>query len=115
MTGVQTCALPILTVDRSTGTVVLSWNDSRNDATRKSTDIFLAKSSDGGATFATQQVTTAPTDETVAGADLGNQYGDYEGISALNGEAHPVWTDRRAGIAAVPTLDEEVFTATLKE
>ncbi len=104
-----------LTVDRSNGHVVLSWNDSRNDSTRKSTDIFFAESTDGGATFATRQVTTSPTDETVTGADLGNQYGDYEGISALNGVAHPIWTDRRASIAAVTGLDEEIFTATISE
>jgi hypothetical protein len=102
-----------LAVDPSTGKVVVSWNDSRNDPTRRSTDIFLATSTDG-VSFSTQQVTTSPTDETVSGANLGNQYGDYEGISALNGEAHPIWTDRRAAIAAVTGLDEEIFTATIK-
>ena len=30
-----------------------------------------------------------------AGVDLGNQYGDYEGIAALGGIVRPVWTDRR--------------------
>jgi hypothetical protein len=102
-----------LAVDPTTGTVVLSWNDSRNDPTRHATDIFVAKLTTTG--FVTQQVTTSPTDETVAGADLGNQYGDYEFIAAFNGEIHPVWTDRRASIAAVNLLDEEVFTATVKE
>ena len=106
-----------LAVDSSNGNVVLSWNDSRNDATRKSTDVFMAESKNGGATFSTRQVTTAPTDETVSGADLGNQYGDYEFIAALNGEVHPVWTDRRARSDASlqAALGEEVFTATVKE
>jgi hypothetical protein len=104
-----------LAVDPTTGAVVLSWNDSRNDSTRKSTDVFLAESIDNGATFSTQQVTNASTNETVTGADLGNQYGDYEFIAALNGEVHPIWTDRRASVAAVTNLDEEVFTAAIKE
>ena len=104
-----------LAVDPTTGAVVLSWNDSRRDSTRKSTDIFVADSTNGGASFTAQRVTTSPTDETCCGADLGNQYGDYEFIAARNGEVHPVWTDRRASIAAVQGLDEEVFTATIPE
>jgi hypothetical protein len=104
-----------LAVDPTTGNVVLSWNDSRNDPTRVRTDVFFAESSDHGATFATRQLTNASTNETVAGADLGNQYGDYEFIAARNGEAHAIWTDRRDSVAAVPNLDEEVFSETIAE
>ncbi|HEX9058171.1 MAG TPA: sialidase family protein [Ktedonobacterales bacterium] len=100
-----------LAVDSATGAVNLSWNDTRNDPTHLSTDIFYTRSIDGGQTFTSNvQVTSAPTNESCCGADLGNQYGDYEGIAALNGVVHPVWTDRRASVTA---LDEEVFTATL--
>jgi len=75
------------------------------------TDIFLSRSTDGGLSFGKNvQVTTAPTNETCCGADLGNQYGDYEGIAAMDGSIHPVWTDRRAVVAP---LDEEIFTATV--
>jgi hypothetical protein len=105
-----------LAVDQSTGNVVLSWYDTRNDKTRKSTEVFFTESKDRGVTFAgSMQVATAPTDETCCGADLGNQYGDYEGISAFNGIARPIWTDRRQSIANVTGLDEEVFTETIKE
>jgi hypothetical protein len=100
-----------LAVDPANGNVDLSWNDTRNDPTHVSTDIFYTRSTDGGRTFAANvQVTTAPTNETCCGADLGNQYGDYEGIAALGGVVHPIWTDRRASVVA---LDEEVFTATI--
>lgn len=100
-----------LAVDTSDGSVNLSWNDTRNDPSHLSTDIFYARSTDGGFSFAKNvQVTTAPTNETCCGADLGNQYGDYEGIAAMDGSVHPVWTDRRAAVAS---LDEEVFTATI--
>ncbi len=101
-----------LAVDPVTGAVDLSWNDSRNDPTNASTDIYFAQSASGGASVsANVKVTTAPTNETVAGADLGNQYGDYEGIDARGGSVHPIWTDRRAG----GTVDgyEEVYTAAL--
>jgi len=101
-----------LAVDPADGSVNVSWNDTRNDPTRVSTDIFYGRSIDGGVSFSPNvQVTTAPTNETCCGADLGNQYGDYEGIAALGGSIHPVWTDRRTSVAA---LDEEVFTATIK-
>ena len=39
----------------------------------------------------------APTRPAASGVNLGNQYGDYEGIAALGGIVRPVWTDRRAG------------------
>ena len=100
-----------LAVDPLSGAVDLSWNDSRNDPTNASTDIYFAQSTNGGASVSPNiKVTSAPTNETVAGADLGNQYGDYEGIDARGGVVHPIWTDRRASVA---TLDEEAFTAAL--
>jgi hypothetical protein len=101
-----------LAVDPVTGSVDLSWYDTRLDPTHVSTNVFFSNSSDGGLTFAPNaRVTTASTDETVEGADLGNQYGDYEGIAAFGGFAHPVWTDRRASLPS--SLNEEVFTATI--
>ena len=102
-----------LAVDPVDGSVNLGWNDTRTDPTHLSTDIFFARSTDGGQTFIKNvQVTTAPTNETCCGADLGNQYGDYEGIAAYGGVIHPVWTDRRDSVAS--TLAEEVFSTTIK-
>jgi len=100
-----------LSIDPVDQSVNLSWNDTRNDPTHLSTDIFYARSTNGGQSFgANVQVTTAPTNETCCGADPGNQYGDYEGIAAFGGDIHPIWTDRRAAVAA---LDEEIFSATI--
>ncbi len=45
--------------------------------------------------------------------DLGDQYGDYEGIAAYGGIVRPVWTDRRQAVIGLG-LREDVFTATLK-
>ena len=100
-----------LAVDPANGSVDLSWNDTRNDPAHLSTDIFYAGSTNGGLSFSKNvQVTTAPTNETCCGAQLHDQYGDYEGIAAMHGSVHPVWTDRRAAVAS---LDEEIFTATI--
>jgi hypothetical protein len=98
-----------LSVDPTTGVIHVSWYDTRDDPTHASTEVFYAMSANGGVTFTKNiQVTTASTNETCCGADLGNQYGDYEGIAAFGGVAHPFWTDRRASVAP---LDEEIFSA----
>ena len=101
-----------LAVDPVTGAVDMSWNDGRNDPTNASTDVYFAQSTNGGASVLVNvKVTTAPTNETITGADLGNQYGDYEGIDARGGSVHPIWTDRRVG----GTVDgyEEAYSATI--
>ncbi len=102
-----------LAVDPTDGSISVSFYDTRNDPTHVSTDVYYARSTDGSLTFgANVKVTTASTNEATSGADPhGNQYGDYEGIAALGGSVHPVWTDRRASLAS--DLFEEVFTATI--
>jgi hypothetical protein len=109
-----------LAVDPITGAVDLSWNDARNDPADTKTDVFFTSSTDGGLTFAPNvKVTTAMSDESAANpfADAGNQYGDYEGIAAFDGVAHPIWTDGRLDATIDPAtgqrLGEEVFSASI--
>jgi len=55
---------PWLSVDPTNGSVNISWYDTRNDPARRKTDIFYARSTDGGLTFSPNvRVTTASTDE----------------------------------------------------
>jgi hypothetical protein len=94
-----------LHVDDTDGTVHVMWRDTRNDVSRKKTDIYYTKSADGGATFMPEvKVTSVMSDETTAGASP-DQYGDYEGLAAFMSCASPFWTDRRT---ATP---EEIYTA----
>lgn len=109
-----------LSVDPTSGSINLSWNDARNDPADIKTDIFFAQLTNGGASFAPNvKVTTAMTDESANNpcADAGNQYGDYEGITAYNGVIHPIWTDGRLDCATDPAtgqlIREEVFTAAI--
>jgi hypothetical protein len=109
-----------LSVDPTSGSINLSWNDARNDPADTKTDIFFAQSTNGGASFAPNvKVTTAMTDESAANpnADAGNQYGDYEGIVAFGGIIHPIWTDGRFDGTIDPNtgqlIGEEVFTAAI--
>ena len=97
---------PWLVVDETNGAIGVMYYDTVNDTTRKKTDVFYQSSFDDGATWgAAVKVTTAQTDETVTGADSGNQYGDYNGLSGYAGVFFPSWTDRRNA------AKEEIWTA----
>jgi hypothetical protein len=99
-----------LAVDEATGTLGVIYYDTVSDVGRKKTDIFYQTSGNGGAVWsAPVKVTTAMSDETVSGADFGNQYGDYNSLSAYAGAFFPSWTDRRG------SGKEEIWTAHVAE
>lgn len=99
-----------LTVDQATGVLALVYYDTVGDPGRLKTDLWYQSSFDGGVTWTSPvKVTSAQTDETAAGADAGNQYGDYNGISGTGGTYFPSWTDRRSGGF------EEIWTARLTD
>ncbi len=99
-----------LAVDETNGQLGIMYYDTVGDAGRKKTDVWYQTSSDDGATWsAATKVTTAQTDETVAGADSGNQYGDYNALTGNAGVFFPSWTDRRNA------AKEEIWTAKLTE
>jgi len=108
--------------------VNVSFYDTRNDTTgsRYMTDIYLSRSADGGATYgANARVSNASSNEhdcngtfPCSAINYGNQQGDYSGLVAFGGIAHPIWTDSRINQQAVagcsvPAM-EEVFTASVK-
>ncbi|HLL78694.1 MAG TPA: hypothetical protein VKT25_04300 [Ktedonobacteraceae bacterium] len=106
-----------LSVGPLTGSVNLSWNDARNDPADVKTDIYFSQSTSGGLSFASNiKATTAMSGESAGNpcADAGNQYGDYEGIVAYDGYAHPIWTDGRLDCAVDSAtgqpFGEEIFT-----
>lgn len=99
---------PWLVVDETSGLLVVAYYDTVGVAGRKGTDVWYQTSSDDGVSWsAAVKVTTAETDETSAGADTGNQYGDYIGLSGRSGKFFPSWTDRRSGAR------EEIWTAAI--
>jgi len=101
---------PWLAVDETTGRVSVMYYDTVNDSTRKKSDVYYQTSTDGAVTWSTPtKVTTAMTDETAASANLGNQYGDYNGMSGYNNIFLPSWTDRRNN------AKEEIWTASISE
>ena len=94
-----------------TGKIHVIFYDTRDDLTRRKTHLYYIASADGGATWSDEiRVSSEPTDETVTGADGGNQYGDYNGLVAYRGVAFPSWTDRRSSNAF---KTEQIFTAAI--
>jgi hypothetical protein len=117
-----------LSIDPTNGVVNVSFYDTRNDTTgaRYMTDIYLSRSSDGGASFAPNvRASDVSSNEhdcdgvfPCSAINYGNQQGDYSGIVAYGGVAHPVWTDSRRNRdsvngCSVPAM-EEVFTTSVK-
>ncbi len=97
---------PWLAVDETNGAIGIMYYDTVDDSGRKKTNVYYQSSFDDGATWgAATKVTTAQTDETASGADSGNQYGDYNGLSGYAGVFFPSWTDRRNA------AKEEIWTA----
>jgi hypothetical protein len=99
-----------LVVDETTGQLAIIYYDTVDDAGRKKVHVYYQASFDDGSTWSTPlRVTTAQTDETVGGADSGNQYGDYNSLSGYAGTFFPSWTDRRNNAR------EEIWTAAIDE
>jgi hypothetical protein len=94
-------------VDPDDGTIHVIFYDTRDDPSRKGTNLYHVASHDGGDSWTDEAaITTMQSDETTAGTDA-NQYGDYNGLAVYRGAAFPVWTDRRAG---VPGNREQIFS-----
>ncbi len=102
-----------LTVDEATGALAVIYYDTVGDPGRKKVDVWYQSSFDDGVTWiAPVKVTSAQTDETSAGAEGGNQFGDYNSLSGYLGVFFPSWTDRRANLA---TSREEIWTAKITD
>jgi len=95
------------------GVIGLSYYDTRRDPNNIKTDRYFTYSTDGGVTWAKNvRITTAQSDETKAGSDFGNQYGDYQGMAADPSTGfHFSWTDSRSPGAQ----NEDLFTGSIHQ
>ena len=106
---------PAIAVDQATGTVVMSWRDSRDDPARSRVATYVTASIDGGNTF-NQQVYANP-DKTAVDAITGRTvvlgpqadnesggnpqrdgtfgYGNQMSLAVFNGQVYPVWAGNR--------------------
>jgi hypothetical protein len=93
------------TVDPVTGHLHVVFYD-RRDTAGNATDVFVARSTDGGATFQNARVSTSSFTP-----DPSLFFGDYIGIAARDGRVYPVWTRMEPGLLSIWTalLDERAF------
>ena len=102
---------PEIAVDQSTGTLVLSWRDARDDAANARVATYITTSIDGGNSFSAQTYANPPqtainaiTEQTqVLGPEADNQsggdgqrdgtfgYGNQMGLAVADGQLFPVW------------------------
>jgi hypothetical protein len=100
---------PQSAVDPSAGTAWVCFYDTLGDPQRTRAFYSCTASTNGGKSWRRPvRAATVPSDETRDGA-AGHEYGDYEGLVAANGVAHPIWTDSRD----LKRLKEEIYTARL--
>jgi hypothetical protein len=92
-------------LDPATGHLHVVFYD-RRDTTGNATDVFVARSTDGGATFQNARVSASSFTP-----DPSLFFGDYIGIAALDGRVYPVWTRMEPGLLSLWTalVDESTF------
>ncbi|HWE36768.1 MAG TPA: Ig-like domain-containing protein [Isosphaeraceae bacterium] len=108
---------PSIAVDQSTGTVVMSWYDTRDDASRARVATYLTTSIDGGQSFSPQTFANSPNNPTDAitgksvlvgpvpdNESAGNpkteatfSFGYRQGLAVENGQIHAVWSGNLGG------------------
>lgn len=94
---------PWLSVDPKDGTVEVAFYDRRHDPAGNSVDVYFARSTNGGQSFAeNMRLTSVSSDVLIQANILGSTsspigIGDYLALQALNGKAYSLWTDTRRG------------------
>lgn len=83
---------------KSDGSVYVGFYDDRDDPFLTKVKYWVAKSTDGGATFPTQQAVSTASFNPCVGFPGCGFFGDYTQISAgPNGVVHAAWSDTRDG------------------
>lgn len=96
------------TVDPVTGELSVVFYDRRSYES-DSTDVYLARSTDGGSSFTNTRISTATFFPTAFVF-----FGDYNGIAAWNGRIRPIWTQLDQGQLSIHTalIDPDPSPAT---
>jgi hypothetical protein len=102
---------PAAAVDSSTGTLWVCFYETGRDPHRVQAVYSCTTSSDGGSNWSRPiGAASVASDEAQRGANRVG-YGDYQGLAAQGGLAHPIWTDSRA----LKTMKEEIYSTTLTD
>ena len=88
------------------GEIVVLFYDTRNTPNNNIIEAYIARSTDGGATFTNELVSTQPSSTNIPNSDV--RFGDYIHVDFYGGNIVPVWTDERAG-----GFDMDIYTASI--
>jgi hypothetical protein len=91
-----------------TGNIAIIFMDTRNTANNTIIEAFIARSYDGGFTFANEVVSSDQSPTNIPGSNV--RFGDYIDIDYQGLNIVPVWTDERAG-----GFNMDIFTAEISE
>jgi hypothetical protein len=94
-------------IDPSTGHLWFVFYDRRN-TTGAATDVFVAKSTDGGTTFENFKVSESSFTPT-----SGTFFGDYTNIAALNGNIYPIWMRLQSSLSVWMTTIQDIIPVEL--
>ncbi len=86
-----------MTIDQTTGYLYFVYYDRRN-YTNNQTDVYMAKSTDGGETFTNFKVSATPFTPTSSVF-----FGDYTNVSAVNNKVRPIWARLDNSIMSIYT------------
>ena len=92
------------TIDPSTGHLWFVFYDRRN-TTGAATDVFVAKSTDGGTTFDNFKISESSFTPT-----SGVFFGDYTNIAALDGKIYPIWMRLQSSLSVWVSIIEDSIT-----
>jgi hypothetical protein len=86
-----------MTIDQVTGYVYIVFYDRRN-YTNTQTDVYLATSTNGGATWVNERISSSPF------TPVSNIFfGDYNNITAHNGIVRPIWIRLQSSVLSLWT------------
>jgi uncharacterized repeat protein (TIGR01451 family) len=102
---------PTMAVDPVDGDINIIWYSDQNDPDRTAgapfIDLYFTRSSDSGLTF------DPPVLVTPAPSSPSNFFGDYLGIDAYGGVAHPIWIDTTFGTGTFDAATTQIGAANL--
>jgi len=89
---------PWIAVDPSNGIISIVFYDNRNTSANQA-EAWVAVSADEGETWEDFKVSDVSFTPSPIPGLAGGYFGDYLGITALDGKVYPCWTDNRSGHA----------------
>jgi hypothetical protein len=107
---------PRIAVDQASGKVAVSWYDCRGDtATNRATRLYATVSSDGGATFSSNnlQLETGQSDTSIIGSGscvpspgwpASLEYFDYTGLAFYGGYFYSAWANNSNSTGGNPDV-----------